>query len=170
MVDLPCFNPVQIRAVRSARNRAAALVSNYYRVAPREWNRMRYEVRTLRSLNTAEITDRALAHTLCYEFKRQAADVVLEEGDLYRICLQDHRILDVASHNGGHLNALLTYILTHELVHVVRFGQRMQRVDLTFELREQEENKVESTTRSILASQKDSRIARSLSSRPAWRH
>jgi hypothetical protein len=76
----------------------------------------------------------------------------------------------VASHNGGHLNALLTYILTHELVHVVRFGQRMQRVDLPFELREQEENKVESTTRSILASQKDSRIARILSTRPAWRH
>jgi hypothetical protein len=131
---------------------------------------MRYEVKTLRSLDTAEITDRALAHTLCYEFRRQAADVVLEEGDFYRICLQDHRILDAASHSGGHLNALLTYILTHELVHVVRFGQRLQRVDLPYELREQEENKVESTTRAILAAQNDSRIARILSSRPVGPH
>ena len=170
MIDLPCFNRVQIRTVRAARNRAAALVSHYYRVAPREWNRMRYEVKTLRSLDSAEITDRALAHIFCYGFRRQAADVVLEEGDLYRICLQDHRILDAAIDSGGHLNALLTYILTHELVHVVRFGQRLQRVDLPYELRDQEEGKVESTTRAILSAQNDSKIARILSSRPVWPH
>ena len=48
--------------------RSQQLVSDYYRVAPREWSRMRYEVKTLRSLDSSEVVDQALAHTLCYGF------------------------------------------------------------------------------------------------------
>ncbi len=144
------FNPRQLRIVSSASERAAGFVSDYYRVAPREWLQMRYEVRTLRSLDSSEVTDSALAQTVCYAFKRQAGSVVLEEGDLFRICLQDHRILDAARDSELGLASLLTYVLTHELVHVVRFGQRLQRVDLPLELRSGEEEKVERTTRKIL--------------------
>jgi hypothetical protein len=43
------------------------------------------------------------------------------------------------------------YILTHELIHVVRFGQRLQSVDLPKELRSGEEQTVEKTTQTILA-------------------
>jgi hypothetical protein len=46
---------------------------------------------------------------------------------------------------------LLTYVLTHELVHVVRFGQHLQKMDLHPRLRLAEERKVERTTRAILA-------------------
>ncbi|HXG65772.1 MAG TPA: hypothetical protein VNO70_11745, partial [Blastocatellia bacterium] len=99
----------------------------------------------------------------CYGFKREAGPLVLEEGDLYRVCLQDHRILDVAETNQLDLGALLTYVLTHELVHVVRFGQRLQRVDLPDDLRPGEEQKVESATRTILAKAGDPKLARLLS-------
>ena len=168
MKALPCFSRIQMRMVRRSSSQAATLVSDYYRVAPREWNRMRYEVKTLRSLDSSEVTNQALAHTLCYGFRRQAGEVVLEEGDLYRICLQDHRILDAAGPTGAHLNALLTYVLTHELVHVVRFGQRLQRIDLPFDLRQHEEGKVETTTRAILTKANDLEITRLLSSRAVY--
>lgn len=145
-----CFSPVQMRMVGQARKHAASLVSDYYRVAPREWLQMPYEVKTLRSLDSSEVTDTALAQTVCYSFKRQAGPVVLKEGDLFRICLQDNRILTKAREAQLGLKALLTYVLTHELVHVVRFGQRLQSVDLPEELRSYEERMVERTTRTIL--------------------
>jgi hypothetical protein len=129
---------------------------------------MRYEVKTLRSLDSSEVIHQALAHTLCYGFRRQAGEMLLEEGDLYRICLQDHRILDAAGPTNAHLNALLTYVLTHELVHVVRFGQRLQRIDLPYDLRQQEEGKVETTTHAILRKADDPEITRLLSSRAVY--
>lgn len=155
MQQWPSFNPVQMEIVRQARDRAARLVTDYYRVAPREWRQMRYEVKTLRLLDSSEVTDRALAQTLCYEFRREAGPALLEEGDLYRICLQDHCILRAAERGRVELGPLLTYVLTHELVHVVRFGQRLQRLDLAVELRPQEEERVEKTTRAILAKSSD---------------
>jgi hypothetical protein len=126
---------------------------------------MPYEVKTLRTLDSSEVTDTALAQTVCYGFRREAGPLVLEEGDLYRICLQDHRILDAARKIEMRLGSLLTYVLTHELVHVVRFGQQLQRVDLPYELRPHEERKVEKTTRAILAKSGDLEINRYLSSR-----
>lgn len=112
---------------------------------------MPYEVCTLRSLESTEVTDSALAQTLCYDLRRQVAGDVLEHVDFYRICLQDHRILEVVRSTAEtKLAPLLTYVLTHELIHVVRFGQRLQRVDLADELRPEEESKVERTTRRIL--------------------
>jgi hypothetical protein len=147
----PRFNPAQLRLVREASQRAAALVSDYYRIAPREWeNKMRYEVCTLRSLAPSEVTDAALAQVLCYDFKRQFGQMLLDQGEIYRICLQDHRILDAAKKCGLQLGPLLVYIIAHELVHVVRFGQRLQRVDLPEELRQGEEQYVEDTVRKIL--------------------
>ena len=145
------FNPVQLRIVTYTRKRAARLVSEYYRVAPREWLRMPYEVKTLRSLNSSEVTDQALAQTVCYSFKRQAGSIILKEGDFFRICLQDHRILSAVRSLQVGLGPLLMYVLTHELIHVVRFGQRLQSVDLPQELRSGEEQKVEKTTQTILA-------------------
>jgi hypothetical protein len=128
---------------------------------------MPYEVKTLRALDSSEVTDTALAQTVCYGFRREAGPLVLEEGDLYRICLQDHRILDAARETEMRLGSLLTYVLTHELIHVVRFGQQLQRLDLPYELRQHEEQKVENTTRAILAKAGDPEIHRFLSNRAA---
>jgi hypothetical protein len=156
------FNPSELKIVRKAERCAADLVSNYYCVAPREWQRMPYEVKTLRLLASAEVAEKALAQTVCYSFRREAGPLVLE-GDIYRICLQDNRILDVARNTETKLEPLLIYILTHELVHVVRFGQQLQRVDLPDELRANEEMRVEQTTRAILTASGNSQIDQFLS-------
>jgi hypothetical protein len=145
------FNTHQLAAAKRARNLAAGLVTDYYRIAPREWDRMRYEVKTLRSLASSEVVDTALAQTLCYSFKKEAGRQVLAQGDIYRICLQDHRILGLVERTNVELKGLLTYVLTHELVHVVRFGQSLQQVDLPEAMRPTEERSVEHTTRRILS-------------------
>src|SRR5262249_24865007 len=106
-----CFDSHQAGTARQAHRIAEDLVTDYYRIAPREWRAMPYEVKTLRALVSSEIVDTALAHTLWYRFRRQAGTLVLAEGDLYRICLQDHRILDAAIAINAKLDALLTYVL-----------------------------------------------------------
>lgn len=146
-----CFDSYQKGLAQKAGRVAQSLVTNYYCIAPREWRNMRYEVKTLEALRSSEVADHALAQTLCYSFCRQAGPRVIEQGDLYRVCLQDHNILEAAALRNLCLQPVLTYVLTHELVHVVRFGQRLQSVDLPPEMRHLEERNVEKTTRTILA-------------------
>lgn len=149
------FGKAELRAVEQAREFAAELVGDFYVLAPREWERMDYEVRTLRQLAPEEVCDQAFAQVLCYDRVKRIDDEVIERRELYRICLQDHRILRVAERSASpgklDLEAMLLYVLTHELVHVVRFSQRLQRIDLAPELRPIEELSVEQTTRQILA-------------------
>lgn len=145
------FNRYQKSLADKAGGLAQSLVTDYYCIAPREWQKMRYEVKTLSALRSSEVADHALAQTLCYSFCKQAGPTVIEQGDLYRVCLQDHNILEAAARRNVRLQPVLTYVLIHELVHVVRFGQRLQTVDLPREMRHVEERKVERTTRTILA-------------------
>ena len=144
------FNRDQVKLVRSASEWAESIVTDYYRIAPREWKEMPYEVRTLRHLKSSEIVDTALAHTLCYEVKRAVGNFYFGETELYRICLQDHRILNASGQNSTLLEAILLYVMTHELVHVVRFGRNMQEIDLPHDLRINEEMNVDKTTRTIM--------------------
>ena len=146
------FTAGQLRAVRAVERRAADLVTRFYRLAPREWDTMPYEVRTLRHLAPGEVVDSALAHVLCYGVRRTIDDRVVAERDLFRICLQDHRILRHIAEDAVELPALVLFVLTHELVHVVRFGQRMQAIDLPGDLRVREEASVDKTARLILRS------------------
>src|SRR5262249_310640 len=101
-----------------------------------------------------EICDQAFAQVLCYDCVKRVDGNVVARHELYRICLQDHRILRVAEHGESvgklDLEAMLLYLLTHEMVHVVRLSQRMQRLDLETEDRTLEELSVEQTTRQIL--------------------
>ncbi len=164
MRELPRFGKAELKAVERAREAAAGLIGDFYALAPREWERLRYEVRTLRRLAPEEICDRAFAQVLCYDCVKRVGDDVVEQYDLYRICLQDHRILRVAERGGADgkldLEAMLLYLLTHELVHVVRFSQRLQRLDLEIDCRGLEELGVEATTRRILAPVADRALER----------
>jgi hypothetical protein len=149
------FGRDDLKLVEQARQKAEDLVGEFYRLAPREWERMHYEVCTLEELAPEEICDRAFAQVLCYECVKYSGANILDHHDLYRICLQDHRILQVAGCGMSGVNRLplepmLLYVLTHELVHVARFSQRLQQVDLALELRPQEELSVEQTTRQVL--------------------
>jgi hypothetical protein len=145
------FDERQLKVVDMAGARAIDLVTDHYRIAPREWLGIPCEIKTLRALDPDEVIDTALAQTVCYAYKREIGRQVINEGDLYRICLQDHSILRTAGKTGANLERLLTYVLTHEFVHVVRFGCRLQRIDIPVNMRIAEEELVENTTRTILS-------------------
>ena len=152
------FSAIERRQVRAAERRAADLVSRFYVLAPREWARMPYEVRTLEELDDMEVRDGVFAHVLCYGVRRELGARVVAEHDLYRICLQDHAILGC----GLDVSSVALYVLTHELVHVVRFGQRMQSIDLPPHLRSDEEANVDRTARLILRNAGESRVSAAL--------
>ena len=92
------FSAAERRAVRVAERRAAELVSAFYVLSPREWSRMPYEVRTTQQLTPTERHIAALAEVRCYGVRRTVGERVLAEHDLYRICLNDERILAHAGH------------------------------------------------------------------------
>lgn len=149
------FTKHELQAVERAHAEAAAMVTGFYVLAPREQERINYEVRTLNRLAPEEITDHAFAEVRCYDYSRRVGAELIARHDFYRICVQDHRILRALDGAPAGerllLEPMLLYIFTHELIHVVRFSQRMQRIDLAPELRPQEEQSVEQTTRRILA-------------------
>ncbi len=161
------FGKAELKAVEQAQKGAEELVGGFYVIAPREWERLHYEVRTLSELAPEEVCHQAFAQVLCYDCVRCIGADIIEHNDLYRICLQDHCLLRVARRgNDGYrlseldLEPLLLYVLTHELVHVVRFSQHLQSLDLAPELRTQEEISVEQTTRQILTPVTDRALRR----------
>mgnify|MGYP006974901642 CR=1 FL=1 len=88
------------------------------------WRRARYDILTLEGLEDEEISSHALA--LVAKYHGCHRDRVLKSAffDFYRICVQDHNILKALDTCLDlSLLPLLLYIITHELVHVVRFSQ-----------------------------------------------
>ena len=71
--------------------------------------------------------------------------------DLYKICLQDDAIL-VALDQHPELAMLpfALYIITHELIHIVRFSKFLQGFDASAEERLSEEKRVHERTHEIL--------------------
>ncbi len=146
------FEARHLRTIERARRQAEHLVWRFYALSGREGERIHYEVKTLRDLQPEEVADGALAHLVCYDFVQRLGSHILQQYELYRICLHDDRLLDVARALPPPLDlrALLLYVLTHELVHIVRFAQRLQRIDLPPSERAAEEAIVERTTWRIL--------------------
>ena len=96
-------------------------VSDYYRLSDTAWRDYPYELKTLAQLQSGEVTRRALAQILrLFEPERPGS---VRGRHFYRICLQDHNLLGLLRREGRQelKLPLLTYVLTHELVHVVRF-------------------------------------------------
>jgi hypothetical protein len=142
---VPAFDLEQLSLVQRSLQRSEALVSQSFRIPALPSRRYPYELLTLVDLQGPERDEEAFAHLVIYE--RQRASGVEH---LYRICLQDDVILRRASDAKPELSALLVYILTHELVHVVRFQRAEQSFDVHAAAREGEEEIVHQLTLEIL--------------------
>jgi hypothetical protein len=131
---------------------AEEVISDFFKLSGSHWRRARYDILTLEALRDEEISPHALALVAKYDGRHQ--DRVLRSAifDFYRVCLQDHNILKTLKKCSDlSLFPLLLYIVTHELVHIVRFSQFLALFETPEEGKQEEERQVHRLTQQILA-------------------
>ncbi|MEW6265807.1 MAG: hypothetical protein AB1641_22265 [Thermodesulfobacteriota bacterium] len=145
------LNPDQLETVNQAVAVAEDIISDWFKLTLSSWRKYRYAIKTLKNLEPVEIVPEVFAHILRYG--RPAAPDGLRLADFYCICLQDHNIIQALGRDPQlKLRPLLIYVLTHELVHIVRFYKFFQFFDATADERSAEEARVHQLTYQILHS------------------
>jgi hypothetical protein len=152
----PVFNLEQLSLLRQCLVRSEGLVARAFRIPALPSGQYPYEVATLVDLAAIERAAEAFAHLVIYERARPSGPE-----PLYRICLQDDSILARLGDGGPEWpSALLVYILTHELTHVVRFQRAEHPIQAEAEAREREEDEVHRRTMHILRAGRATQLAR----------
>ena len=128
------------------------MVSNFYKMSASEWLHPKYDVKTRVDLSRNEIVDGPFAQVIRYEGQLRDTSLGSTSYDFYKICLQDHAILSaLAMEPGLVLFPFVLYIITHELIHIVRFSKFLQNFDASEEERVVEEKRVHKLTHDILS-------------------
>lgn len=150
-MNLRSLEGVDISTVSEALDIAEEKTGDFYKFSFGQWKRHRYDLRTFPVLRDDEIASHAFALLNKCSRVTGALESRSKKHDFYFICLQDHQIIRALRRdNELRLLPLLVYVLTHELVHIVRFCNFAQRFDIRGDRREREENIVHSTTFEIL--------------------
>ena len=145
------FSGTDLQTLVEALDVAEDRIDSFYKLSLRQWRRCRFDVKTLRGLTRKEIA----RHAFALLNKHAAAQNNLGWGastrDTYVICVQDHQILRALDRDENlSLLAILVYVLTHELVHVVRFSTFDQRFEVSGPVRHKEEQFVHAKTFEML--------------------
>jgi len=145
------FSSKQIKIVNNAVAMAEELVSNNYKMSASQWLGPRYDVKTLSELNSEEIIDGPFAQIIRYRGRRRNTSLGSATYDFYKICLQDHTIQSTLDGSQSiELFPFSLYIITHELIHIVRFSKFLQSFDASAKERMAEEKRVHHRTHEIL--------------------
>ncbi len=128
------------------------LVNNYFKMSSGGWLKNRYDIKTAKDLDAHEHVEGPVAQVVKYEARKKDVPLGSSSFSLYNVCLQDSAILNIIEREGLRLEPFLLYILSHELVHVVRFSSFKQRYENSSEADAtlDEERKVHKLTHSIL--------------------
>ena len=127
------------------------LISEFYKISTSEWKRYRYDIQSLKDLAEEEVTDIAFAQIRRYLRRMGEKTRGSEPGDFFKICIQDHVIRKAVERDPDiGFFALTTYIVIHELIHVVRFAKFLQRFDSTPAEQDAEEKRVHAITFDLL--------------------
>lgn len=151
MPTRPSFSDNQLKAVNRAVLLAEELVSNHYKMSSSQWLGPRYDVKTLTQLEQREVIDGPFAQIIRYRGRRRDTTLESASYDFYKICLQDHTVLETLDDRSDlPLFAFTLYVITHELIHIVRFGKFLQGFEASDQERREEEALVHSETHQIL--------------------
>jgi hypothetical protein len=149
------FLPNHIKRINDAVALAEELVSDHYKLSAAQWLRRKYDVKTAVDLTPAELVNGPFAQVIRYEGRKADADLKSETFDFYKICLQDHAILCALNQSPPlRLFPFTLYIITHELIHIVRFTKFLQSFVATQDERLAEEIRVHEKTHEILSAEK----------------
>jgi hypothetical protein len=145
------FEAEEISVLAHAVDVSEELISNFYKISTSEWKRYRYDIQSLSNLDEEEVTDDAFAQIRRYLRRPGEKTRGSETGDFFKICIQDHVINRAVKRDENiGLLPLASYIVTHELIHVVRFAKFLQRFDSTVFEQGAEENRVHALTYGLL--------------------
>ena len=132
---------------------AEDLVSNHYKMSASQWLHRRYDIKTLKELKPDEIVDGPFAQIIRYQGYPNERSLGSSSYDFFKICLQDHAIKSALRQSQGiELFPFILYIVTHELIHIVRFTKFLQYFDATPEEKMSEEKRVHKKTHELLQS------------------
>jgi len=147
-MNLKYFNNKQIGVIGDALDIAEDMTSNYFKLSLLHWKRNRFDIRTLSSLFGEEVKDNVFALLKKYMVdSKTGIEPHYKRHEFYLIFLQDHQILKALQRDRDlKLLPLLAYILTHELVHIVRFCKFQVRFDTQEENNRVEEEKIVNQT------------------------
>lgn len=145
------FGEQEIAVLRHSIEIAEEVISDFFKISTSEWKRCRYDIQSLRNLSDEETTDEAFAQIRRYLRCPSQRMRGSEPGDFFKICLQDH-VIRKATQRDLHilLHPLTTYIVTHELIHVVRFARFLHRFESSRAEQEAEERLVHGLTYQLL--------------------
>ena len=151
MQHLKPFSTHQLKIVNNTVSMAEELVSNHYKMSASQWLRPKYDVKTLVDLAPEEIVQGPFAQIVRYEGQRKETALGSGVFDYYKICLQDHAIHAVLEDSPFmKLFPFCLYIITHELIHIVRFSKFLQSFEASDQERMAEEKRVHLRTHEIL--------------------
>ena len=142
------FSPPQRSLVFQALGEAEARTSGYYCIPPFRWDSLRYDLLTRVDHEWEPLPDPMLARVRCLQSTAKKSLF-----DFYRIELNDQTILAAAERENllSNLYPFLVYILTHEMVHLVRLSSILENWTETLAPFDQsEERRVHGISRRIL--------------------
>jgi hypothetical protein len=164
------FSSEQIRTINKAVEMAEELVSNYFKMSEKQWLHPKYDIKTQADLTSDEIISGPFAQIIRYKGKRENTSLESASYDYYKICLQDYSILAVIQQSPKiKLFPFLLYIITHELIHIVRFSRFLQRFDALPEEKMAEESRVHQLTHDILKTKNIKNISEVMTFYQKWR-
>jgi len=148
------FDPSQRLQLSRAAARAEELTRDFYRIPGRERPRFPYDIATL--ADDPGPRRRVFADVVRVVLPA-SSETGRERREIYRIRLRDDQLLAATDAGGDvELYPLLLYVLTHELVHVVRFESGLAVFDdADARARGREEVRVHSITQRVLAPAQD---------------
>ncbi|MDR3038926.1 MAG: hypothetical protein LBV21_06535 [Candidatus Adiutrix sp.] len=143
------FSPAQILALDRSWLLARDLVTDDFRLDLADFRSWPVDIKRFAELAPEEMAAGVFAQL--FRYLRPGPVVVGGRPDYYRICLYDPEILRaVAAEPGLELEPLLTYVLTHEFIHVARFAKFMGLFEAGAESRWAEEEIVHRETFRLL--------------------
>ncbi|MBU0516487.1 MAG: hypothetical protein KJ621_17150 [Proteobacteria bacterium] len=141
------FDEHQLEKLLKAADVAEDAVADHFHHSSSHWDRIGLELVSGEHLAAHEMLPHVFAQVLCYLVQKE--DV--RPQDHYRICVQDHNILRALDGEARDIFfPLLVYVLTHELIHVVRFTRFLQLYQADPDRKEREEITVHGLTHEIL--------------------
>ncbi len=151
--QLRTFNLPLIRQLDKAIEISEDIIGDHFKISTSQWKHYRYDIKSLKDLKEGEITNDAYAQILRYTQHPNLRTRGSERREYFKVCLQDHVILrTLEAHPYLKFLPFMVYIVTHELIHVVRFARFVRSFYAPEKERLEEEVIVHSITHKLLVS------------------